>query len=470
MSKTLLTILITVALLTNCNAQEKHPILQKNEIEPKIDALVKQYLDLDIFSGVVLLAEKGKPIYHKAFGLANRETKTPNTLNTKFNIGSMNKTFTKLVILQLLEEDKLSLSDKLGKYLPGFPKLAAKNIKIEHLLNHSSGYGDYLGRDFFNSSISQKTIKALVKRIKKMPLLFEPGSEQEYSNSGYILLGAIIEKITGQTYHQNVKERIVKPLGLTETYVENKNEVPERAIGYLKTMTGEIEDNTGFVELPNPDGGFLSTTTDILKFYREFHYGNIIIKEETKLKDEFYQMIQAHNNTGGAIPHAGGFNGANTVNYEVLRDDITLIVFANMDEPVAEQLGAGILAIIRNQAPKSPALPAVQNVYQSYQKHGIDYVKTNFESLITNFHPEDPKDMILNAVGYDFLQMHEENKAIEIFQLNTEIFPNVGNTWDSLGEAYFKNGDNKKALAVYKKALSIDPEIPSAIKMVKKLE
>lgn len=462
-------ILLSIFLLSACNTQAQKSILQKDKITPAIDAYVQLYLDLDIFSGVVLLAEHGKPVYHKAFGLANRATNTPNTLNTKFDIGSMNKTFTHVVILQLLEEGKLKLSDKLGQYLSGFPAEAANKISINDLLHHRSGYGDYMTPGFFDLPVSQKNIAGLVERIKGQELMFEPGTEQEYSNSGFILLGAIIEKITGESYFKNVKDRIVTPLGLKETDLENKNQVPERAIGYYKTMTGEIEDNTGFKELPNPDGGFLSTTTDIMTFYREYHYGNKLLKQETKMQDEMYAMFQEHATTGGAIPHAGGFNGANTVNYEILRDDITLVVFANMDEPVAEQLGAGILAIIRGKEAKSPSLPATQNVYQAYKQHGIHYVEENFKNLIANFHPTDPKDLILNNIGYQFLEQNSVDEAIKFFELNCNLFPDVGNVWDSLGEAYLKKGDKVKALKYYKKALSIDPGIPSARQAVEVL-
>ena len=235
-------------------------------------------------------------------------------------------------------------------------------------------------------------------------------------------------------------------------------------------MKGELEDNNGFIALANPDGGFQSTSADVLTFYREFHYGEKILKKETKMKDEFFRMIQEHTTTGGAIPHAGGFNGANTVNYEILRDMITVIVLANMDEPVAEHLGAGILAIIRGQSPKKPAIPAVQKVYQAYTINGVDFVKKNFNDLISNFHPTDPKSLIMNQIGYEFLFDGSIKQAIELFSLNTEMFPEDHNVWDSLGEAYLKNGDRDKALEYYKKALSIDPDFPSAKKMIREIE
>ncbi len=470
MKKSSITFLAFLYILS-VSAQKSPPVeLSKMNLDPKIDQLVKAYQDLDVFSGVVLVAQNGVPVYHKAFGLANREANIPNTLQTKFDIGSMNKTFTKVVVFQLVEAGKLKLGDPLGMYLSGFPEVAAKNITIEQLLNHTAGFGDYHTPGFFDAPRSEKTIAAIAEKAKNMPLLFEPGTDQSYSNLGYILLGAIIEKVTGKTYHENVKERIIQPLELRDTYVEDKDRVPQRSIGYFKNMKGELENNEGFLEIPNPDGGFQSTTLDILKFYREYHYGHKLLKPETKKLDEMWAFMQEHQTTGGAIPHAGGFEGANTVIFEVLRDKISVIVFANMDEPVAEQLGVGILSIIRGKEPQQPSLPATQNVYQAMQEHGLGYVKENFEALTVNFHPTDPRDMILNEVGYELLFSEDIDQAIATFQLNTELFPDVANVWDSLGEAWLKKGDREKALKYYQKALAIDPGLPSAKAAVDRLD
>ncbi len=463
--------LLALLLMLSAGAQESPTIdLSKMKVAPKIDQLVKAYQDLDIFSGVVLVAQEGKPVYHKAFGLANREKNIPNTLQTKFDIGSMNKTFTKMVILQLVEAGKLKLDDKLGQFLLGFPEEAAQKITVNQLLNHTSGYGDYHTPGFFEAPRSEKTIAGITERAKTMPLMFAPGTDQMYSNTGYILLGAIIEKVTGKTYHENVKERVIEPLKLKDTYVEHKDRVPQRSIGYFKNMKGEIQNNEGFLEIPNPDGGFQSTTLDILKFYREFNYGDKILQPATKIRDEMWAFSQQHLTTGSAIPHAGGFEGANTVIFEILRDQISIIVFANMDEPVAEQLGAGILNIVRGKTPEQPSLPAIQNVYQAMQEHGVHYVKENFESLTVNFHPTDPKDLILNEIGYELLFSNEVDEAIKVFQFNTEMFPEVANVWDSLGEAWLKKGDKEKALQYYQKALEIEPGLPSAKEAVERME
>lgn len=461
-----------LANLYACNGQDSKSKSDNIPInlESKVDKLVKEYTDLGIFSGVVLIAEEGEPLYHKAFGLANSETKTSNKLDTRFDIGSMNKSMTKVLILKLVKARKLNLDDKLGQYLDGFPKVAAKKITINHLLNHQSGYGDYHTPEYWEIPLEEKSLAISVDFIKKRPILFEPGEAQEYSNAGYVLLGAIAEKVTGKSYYDLIEEYITKPLKMENTFLRNKYSVKNRAVGYFKNFKGELMDNEDFQEIPTPAGGFYSTTEDMLTFYRAFHYGNQLWDESTRSMDEMYSFYQEHQNTGGAMTHAGGFEGANTVHYEILRDKISVIVFANMDEPVAENLGAGILAIIRGKKPESPILPANQLVYKTWKEKGPDYVKKNWETLTVNFHPSDPKDPILNAIGYDLFFNDEIDEAVEIFKLNTELYPNIANCWDSYGEGLLALGKKEESLKAYKKALSIRPDMPTAKKMVKELE
>jgi tetratricopeptide (TPR) repeat protein len=207
----------------------------------------------------------------------------------------------------------------------------------------------------------------------------------------------------------------------------------------------------------------------MLTFYRAYHYGDKLWNKSTRSRDELHDFYSNTGTTGGAITHAGGFEGANTVIYEVLRDEISIIVFANMDEVVAEDLGLGILYLIRGKEPASPSLPANQAVYAAYTQHGAAYIKKHWEELSKNFHPADPKDLILNNIGYDLLFDGHTSDAVDIFKLNTELFPDIGNCWDSYGEGLLKMGDKKAALAAYKKALSINPDIPTAQDAVRHL-
>jgi CubicO group peptidase (beta-lactamase class C family) len=450
-----------------------HFLQTLNHSRDKIDTLIHAYMDLDLFSGVVLIAHQGLPIYHQAFGLANRTNGEINTIHTRFDIGSMNKTFTKVVVLQLIAEGKLRFEDRLDQFINGFRDQRTSAITIRHLLDHESGFDDYHTEAYWSLPLEKKNLSATVELIRQMPLHFSPGSDQMYSNTGYVLLGAIVEKVTGVSYYDAVDQRIIKKLNLKNTFIRSKYDVPLRAVGYLKTMRGVLEDNDYLQEMPTPAGGFYSTTEDILKFYRAYFYSDRLVPAEVRKEDAFSEILAEVKNKGGYLPFAGGFEGANTIIFENLHDQISVIVFANMDEPVAENLGLGIIHILRGKDPQKPAIPAIQSVYKAYKENGIKFIKEHFEELTTNFHPTDPKDLILNNIGYNLLfsdQEGEAHEAIEIFQLNTELFSEIANTWDSLGEALLKNGDQKKARDAYERALTINPDLLSAKMALEKME
>ena len=444
---------------------------EKNTFLSRIEPLVQDYIDLEIFSGVVLVADHGKNIFHKAYGLADRGSKIPNDINTLFDIGSMNKTFTQIVVKQLAEEGKLKLTDRLVDYVSGFEDSRVKEITINHLLEHKSGFGDYHGPDYFDLPLEERSLNTIVERAKGNTLLFSPGQEDVYSNLGYVILGKVIEETSGKSYFDNVKERIVEKLGLENTYVDNFEGLEDRvAKGYLYTPLGKLEENVTLLDAPNPDGGFLSTTEDIKKFYRSYYYDSDLLSSKTREKDPYFKFLREIPE-GGATSAAGGFEGFNSVILHVMDKDLSIIVFANMDEPVAERVGMDILSIYRGNEIQKPSLPAIQNVRVNFEEKGIEFVKDNFDSLTLNFHPTDPKDIILNDLGYAYLYgAQDPASAIQIFKLNTELFPGVANCWDSYGEALMVKGMKEEAIGSYEKALELQPGLRSAQEALLKLK
>jgi len=468
-------ILLLSLMLIGCkNKENKQELANKEdsaELSKNIEAVVQDYIDLGIFSGIILVAEKGNIQFHKAYGLANRETKAPNTINTLFDIGSMNKTFTSIVVKQLVAEGKLNLDDKLTQYIPGFKDPNANKITINHLLNHESGFADYHTRNYFDLPLNERKLNAIVERAKSYDLNFEPGTEQDYSNLGYVILGAVIEKVSGKSYFDNVNERIVKPLNLKNTYLNDFSGLENRiAHGYYYTPLGELDESAPLQDIPNPDGGFLSTTEDIMTFYRSYYYDDLLLSEEAKSNDSFFNYLKELPD-GKATGSAGGFEGFNTALYQVVSNDFTIIVFANMDEPVAEHIALDILALTRGETPNKPQAPAIQNVREAFNKNGAEFIKANFEELTINFHPKDPKDIIINALGYAYLyEANDVDKAIKLFKLNTQLFPDIANCWDSYGEALAKSDKKEEAIKAYEKALAIRPNLESAKNALKDLK
>jgi len=461
-------ILLLSLMLIGCkNKENKQELANKEdsaELSKNIEAVVQDYIDLGIFSGIILVAEKGNIQFHKAYGLANRETKAPNTINTLFDIGSMNKTFTSIVVKQLVAEGKLNLDDKLTQYIPGFKDPNANKITINHLLNHESGFADYHTRNYFDLPLNERKLNAIVERAKSYDLNFEPGTEQDYSNLGYVILGAVIEKVSGKSYFDNVNERIVKPLNLKNTYLNDFSGLENRiAHGYYYTPLGELDESAPLQDIPNPDGGFLSTTEDIMTFYRSYYYDDLLLSEEAKSNDSFFNYLKELPD-GKATGSAGGFEGFNTALYQVVSNDFTIIVFANMDEPVAEHIALDILALTRGETPNKPQAPAIQNVREAFNKNGAEFIKANFEELTINFHPKDPKDIIINALGYAYLyEANDVDKAIKLFKLNTQLFPDIANCWDSYGEALAESGKKEEAI-------TIRPNLESAKNALKDLK
>src|SRR6478672_8306989 len=218
----------------------------------KIDALLKQYSDFGLFQGSVLVSDRGK-IYEKGFGLANKEWDIPNAPDTKFRLGSITKQFTATLILQLVEQGKIKLDGKISDYLPEYRKDTGSRMTIHHLLSHTSGVPNYTAQPGFFANVSRNpfTVDDFVKQYASGDLEFEPGTKFNYSNSGYFLLGDIIEKVTGRPYEQVLKENILDPLGMKNTGYDHYGTVlSKRAAGYIKTQNGY--ENAAYLDMSIP--------------------------------------------------------------------------------------------------------------------------------------------------------------------------------------------------------------------------
>jgi D-alanyl-D-alanine carboxypeptidase len=245
------------------------PHLSASELIAAVRTKLDQDAAADRFAGAALIARNGKPILAQAYGLSDREHKTPNELKTRFRIGSMNKMFTATATLQLVQAGKLGLNDPLGKYLTDYPnKDVAAKVTIYHLLTHTGGTGDIFGPEFQAHRLELRTLDDYVKLYGNRALQFEPGSKWEYSNYGFILLGVVIEKVSGQSYYDYVRDHIYKPAGMTATGSEPEDQpIGDRSVGY--TRMGGASEHPNTETLPyrgTSAGGGYSTVEDLLKF------------------------------------------------------------------------------------------------------------------------------------------------------------------------------------------------------------
>ena len=448
----------------------------------RIDSLMQQAVQLDVFSGNVLVAHEGKIMYQKSFGYADWEQKIPFNDSTMFNIGSNGKDFTQALICQLVQENKLAFSDPLSKYLDIFPKAIADKITIKHLLTMQSGMGDYMQSPRFRFG-QLRTISSLLDFIKDEPLLFEPGTGRVYSNSGYVVLGGVIEKITGKTYEENVRDRILKPLGMTHSmfiYPDTKNAV-NKAVGTEISLSGskrtEKRINPGLV--PTSAGGMYASVSDLFKFYEAEMFTNKVLSDELKVKlytryedqpKRTWSEMMADPRLISAM--AGGLNGWNSSVTRIAALHYTIIVLSNYDEAghPAEQIGESIGDIILGRPYEPLKFPLPQFIYQYISKNGIDDFVKNSDALLKENKYGIRGPMMLNRLGYDLINEKKLDWAVEIFKLNIRLFPNNPNGYDSLGEAYMLKGVKDLAIQNYKKVLEMDPENENAKKMLEKLK
>ncbi|HZQ96209.1 MAG TPA: serine hydrolase domain-containing protein [Candidatus Sulfotelmatobacter sp.] len=312
---------------------------------------VEQDAAADRFAGAVLIAKGGKPIFAEAYGMADREHKIPNTLKTRFRIGSMNKMFTATATLQLAQAGKVQLTDPVGKYLTDYPNQdVASKVTIHQLLTHSGGTGDIFGPDFDAHRLELKTLQDYVKLYGKRAPQFEPGSKWEYSNYGFLLLGVVIEKVSGQSYYDYVRDHIYKPAGMEATASDPENQpVSGRSVGYTKMDSPAWRPNTDTLPYRGTSaGGGYSTVEDLLKFANalqqhkllDAHFTELLTtgKTQTPMGNYAYGFADSTMNGMRCYGHGGGAPGMNG-DLEICPDSgYVVAVLANLDPPAAQHV------------------------------------------------------------------------------------------------------------------------------------
>lgn len=325
-------------------------------------ALIKAFEDRaaesarkDSFSGAVMLARNGKILVERAYGFADREKRTPNTLSTQFRFGSMGKMFTAISIMQLVERGKVDLSAPIARYLPGYPNQdVAGKVTVSNLLTHTGGTGDIFGPEFDARKSALRNHSDYVDLYGKRSVDFAPGSRSAYSNYGFILLGRIIEEVSGRTYDQYIQQNIFTPASMNSTgNLPESERLPQRAVAYIGFGANlKRADETLPLSGTSAGGGY-STVGDFNRF-TDGLTSHRLLRAETLQKlitggvtapdGKFYP-----NDFGGTLPgsgryigHAGGAPGQNGELLHFLESGYTIVVLANRDPPAAQSVAAFI--------------------------------------------------------------------------------------------------------------------------------
>jgi CubicO group peptidase (beta-lactamase class C family) len=264
------------------------------DLAAELDTFLQKLTDAGIMSGAVLAARDGQLILSKGYGLADRDKKIPNTAQTRYRIYSITKQFTAMAILMLQEQGKLNVQDPICKYIPDCPT-AWKEVTIHHLLTHTSGIPDFMGfSDYQETSATPSPPAQTMARFKDKPLDFQPGEKWSYSNSGYLLLGSIIEQVSGQSYEDFLQKNIFEPLKMVNTGYDHSR--TDLAIGY--TNRTDIKAKFVDMSIPYAAGGLYSTVEDL------YRWDQALYAEQLVPQKALDAMFTPH----AAIPESGGLN------------------------------------------------------------------------------------------------------------------------------------------------------------------
>ncbi|SOD78602.1 serine hydrolase [Spirosoma fluviale] len=449
----------------------------------KIDALIQQYVANRQFNGSVLVADKGQVIFKKGYGLANMEWNIPNAPDTKFRLGSITKQFTAMLIMQLVEKKKLSLTGKITDYLPDYPKATGDKITIHHLLTHTSGIPNYTNFPKFFETLSRDPVtpESFTKEFSGKPLDFEPGTKFSYSNSGYFLLGTIIEKVTGKSYADVLTENILKPAQMANTGYDLFSPIlPKRATGYEKKGSTYVNSPYLDMSIPYAAGSMYSTVEDLYRWDQVLYTDKLLSASGkatmyTPFIDGYaYGWGVGKSKVGqvkdslAILEHGGGINGFNTIISRLPKDKQLVVLLNNTGGAPLNDIRKNILRILYDQPVEAPKMPIADLLRQSVLSDPLEKTKQKFTAWKAD-KAYSVNENEINALGYELMREGKDKEALAVFNLNTDAFPESYNVYDSRGEIYMKMANKAAAIQDYKRSVALNPRNTNGFAMLKEL-
>lgn len=393
-------------------------IMNQEQINNKVNEYLEMYTKLWAFSGSIAAIRNGKILFKKAYGYANIEHKVKNTSETKYRIWSITKQFTAAAILILEERGLLKVEDSLKKYFPDWNELNSE-ITIHHLLTHTSGIFNY-------SSIPESHItfqrmhhekSDLIKMFINKPLDFEPGTQWNYSNTGYYLLGILIEKLSGDTYSQFLTENIFRPLEMFNTGVDDDNKIVEnKASGYYLNDNDLIHCNYINMDLIFSSGSMYSTVEDLLIWDQALNNDKLlsrksIEKMNTQYKNNYgYGVAIDMNNNRKIVHHNGGCEGFLAEIHRYVDDDFAVVVLSNYGFTAVNKLCKDIAAIAFGEKYEVPLKPPVFSL-----SHEI------LESYL-GLYEEDNFRLELKKEKEDISLVIDDEYILPVYPINENVF------------------------------------------------
>lgn len=412
------------------------------------DNIAQQYHQMGWFSGSLLISKDDEEVFSSSYGFQHIENKINNNAQSRFNLGSIMKDFTKVLILQQVEAGKLKLSDKLITFELGFKQVHADKITIEQLLNHSAGFADIFVAEYRQNQLAFDTLDKKLKLLVDSPLLFKPGTEHRYSNYGYVVLGLILEKITGESFEDLLKNNIFSQTGMSSTTFKPVNSDKHQSIRYTYQYDNMLK-KVGVTEHPSPDGGIESTVEDVQRFYRALFYTDKLLKNSDSVNRRLFAMDG---------PHWGAYGGGLGVSAAVevdLANGYEIVVLANTDNLVAERISGRILSFLKN-GEYEPIRQLEKNfAFEFYQTKGKKQFARHFKQAYSDSGYTQFIGRTVNDLGMELLKEKSWAEAFDMFEYLISLFPDAPQVYDSLAFAYQSKGDSDTAKRTFSKSLEI---------------
>ncbi len=450
----------------------------------KIDRLITAYYQNGVFNGVVLVSEKGKVIYKKTFGVADREWDIPATIDSKFKIASLSKSFTAMLILQLAESGKIRLDGTIKDYCPDYSGKGGDSITIHQLLTHTSGIPR--DNDPEVEAIQERLphgLRDMVGYAEKADLVFTPGAGFNYSNLGYNILAYIVERVSGKSFDVVLKENILDPAGMHNTRQFNNDRIEKKLVtGYEYKLLYGYENAVMFDHTYTVGpGGMISTVEDLYRWDQAL-YSNELLGSDLSAKMftpystgkyGYGWFINKRKITEGddsimVADHAGSINGFGSYMARILSDSSFVVVLKNqrsdtyIDPAFAPDIGQQIISIMYGEKINLPKKSIARHIAVLIGSSGIDSAIAEYYRIIKsdsgNYLTGEPE---LNKLGIElYFKYKMTNDALKIFEVNMLQFPGSYNTYDSYAYVLMQKKDYLNAIKYYKEGLDILHKYP----------
>ena len=436
----------------------------------RMDQVVQSFVANKTFMGSVLVARGDQVIFSKGYGSANLEWNIPNSPTTRFRLGSVTKQFTAACILLLEERGKLKTDDLVKKYMPDAPA-AWDQITLFHLLTHTSGIPNFTSfPDYSSLEPFAATPQKLVSLFRDKPLDFQPGEKWSYSNSGYVLLGYLLEKVSGESYQKFIQDNIFTPLGMKDSgYDSNSAIILRRAAGYAPGKDGPV--NAGFIHMTIPfsAGALYSTTEDLLRWEEGLFGGKLLsaaslAKMTTPFKNDYAFGVGVRTVNGRKVmDHGGGIEGFNTFLAYFPDEKLTLVVLANLNGQAPQDIANRLAAVVHGEKVELPS-----------ERKEITVAPKILEQYVGTYQMAPKIEMKITLEGGQLVtQLSGQGKVPLFAESETKFFPKVVDAEIEFGRdekgdvawlVLHQNGRDMKAprissKVVEKKEVAVSPEI-----------